>query len=169
MVAVFPAADPVEEAAEAGKIHAFASENLLHKGGMRMDLWVAGIALLIIATGILVLILCREKIHKGLRIAVVCVLGVLFAAVLGYIALTFLFLNSLDSPTLDKSTASGKVLSEKQATVEEHKTPVPVPSDCDLPVSEVPEFLPDVLSVRNLQYEQTPVFSTINETAAYAL
>lgn len=78
-----------------------------------MELWVAGIALLIIAMGILVLILCREKIHKGLRIAVVCVLGVLFVAVLGYIALTFLFLNSLDSPPLDVSTASGKVLSEK--------------------------------------------------------
>ena len=87
MVAVFLAAGPVEEAAEAGKIHAFASENLLHKGGMRMELWVAGIALLIIATGILVLILCREKIHKGLRIAVVCVLGVLFVAVLGWIFL----------------------------------------------------------------------------------
>ena len=29
---------------------------------------------------------------------------------------------------------------------------VPVPSDYDLPVSEVPEFLPDVLSVRNLQH-----------------
>ena len=151
-VAVFPAADPVEAAAEAGKIHAFASANLLHKGGMRMELWAAGIALLIIVAGILVLILCREKIHKGLRIAGVCVLGVLFAAVLGYIALTFLFLDSLDSPPLDESTASGKVLSEKQATVEEHKTPVPVPSDYDLPVSEVPEFLPDVLSVRNLQH-----------------
>lgn len=117
-----------------------------------MELWAAGIALLIIVAGILVLILCREKIHKGLRIAGVCVLGVLFAAVLGYIALTFLFLDSLDSPPLDESTASGKVLSEKQATVEEHKTPVPVPSDYDLPVSEVPEFLPDVLSVRNLQH-----------------
>ena len=90
-----------------------------------MELWAAGIALLIIVAGILVLILCREKIHKGLRIAGVCVLGVLFAAVLGYIALTFLFLDSLDSPPLDESTASGKVLSEKQATVEEHKTPVP--------------------------------------------
>ena len=99
-----------------------------------MELWVAGIALLIIATGILVLILCRlilcrEKIHKGLRIAVVCVLGVLFVAVLGYIALTFLFLNSLDSPPLDVSTASGKVLSEKQAIIGEHKTPVPVTLD----------------------------------------
>ena len=129
MVAVFPAADPVEAAAEAGKIHAFASANLLHKGGMRMELWVAGIALLIIATGILVLILCREKIHKGLRIAVVCVLGVLFVAVLGYIALTFLFLDALDSPPLDVSTASGKVLSEKQAIIGEHKTLVPVTLD----------------------------------------
>ena len=59
----------------------------------------------------------------------VCVLGALFVAVLGYIALTFLFLGALDSPPLDESTASGKVLSEKQATVEEHKTPVPVPLD----------------------------------------
>ena len=69
-----------------------------------MELWAAGIALLIIAAGILVLILCGKKIHKGLRgkkihkglrIAGVCVLGALFAAVLGYIALTFLFLDSL--------------------------------------------------------------------------
>lgn len=94
-----------------------------------MELWVAGIALLIIAAGILVLILCRKKIHKSLQIAGACVLGVLFAAVLGYIALTFLFLDSLDFPPLDESTVSGKVLSEKQATVEEHKTPVPVPLD----------------------------------------
>ena len=75
-----------------------------------MELWVAGIALLIIAAGILVLILCRKKIHKSLQIAGACVLGVLFAAVLGYIALTFLFLDSLDSPPLDESTVSGKVL-----------------------------------------------------------
>lgn len=62
---------------------------------MHMELWAAGIALLIIAAGILVLILCGKKIHKGLRIAGVCVLGALFAAVLGYIALTFLLLDSL--------------------------------------------------------------------------
>ena len=97
-VAAFPAADPAVAAAEAGKTHAFVFKNLLHKGGMRMELWVAGIALLIIAAGILVLILCRKKIHKSLQIAGACVLGVLFAAVLGYIALTFLFLDSLDSP-----------------------------------------------------------------------
>ena len=67
-----------------------------------------------------------------MRSAEGCVLGVLFAAVLGYIALTFLFLDSLDSPPMDESTASGKVLSEKQATVEEHKTPVPVPLDYEV-------------------------------------
>ena len=60
-----------------------------------MELWAAGIALLIIAAGILVLILCRKKIHKGLRIVGVCVLGALFAAILGYIVLTFLFLDKL--------------------------------------------------------------------------
>ena len=97
-----------------------------------MELWAAGIALLIIAAGILVLILCRKKIHKSLQIAGACVLGVLFAAVLGYIALTFLFLDSLDSPPLDEPTVSGKVLSEKQATVEEYKTPVPVPLDYEV-------------------------------------
>ncbi len=97
-----------------------------------MELWAAGIALLIIAAGILVLILCRKKIHKGLRIVGVCVLGALFAAILGYIVLTFLFLDALDSPPLDKSTASGKVLSEKQAIIGEHKTPVPVPLDYEV-------------------------------------
>lgn len=97
-----------------------------------MELWAAGIALLIIAAGILVLILCRKKIHKGLRIVGVCVLGALFAAILGYIVLTFLFLDALDSPPLDVSTASGKVLSEKQAIIGEHKTPVPVPLDYEV-------------------------------------
>ena len=82
-----------------------------------MELWAAGIALLIIAAGILVLILCGKKIHKGLRIAGVCVLGALFAAVLGYIVLTFLFLDALGSPPLDESTISGTVLSEEQATL----------------------------------------------------
>ena len=106
-----------------------------------MELWAAGIALLIIAAGILVLILCGKKIHKGLRIAGVCVLGALFAAVLGYIVLTFLFLDALGSPPLDESTVSGKVLSEKQATVEEYKTPVLVPEDYDLPVSELSDVL----------------------------
>ena len=56
-----------------------------------MELWVAGVILLVLLAGILVLILCGKKIHKGLRIVGVCVLGALFAAVLGYIALTFLF------------------------------------------------------------------------------
>ena len=81
-----------------------------------MELWAAGIALLIIAAGILVLILCGKKIHKGLRIAG-CVLGALFAAVLGYIVLTFLFLDALDSPSMDEPTVSGTVLSEEQATL----------------------------------------------------
>lgn len=106
-----------------------------------MELWAAGIALLIIAAGILVLILCRKKIHKGLRIVGVCVLGALFAAILGYIVLTFLFLDALDSPPMDEPTVSGTVLYEEQATVEEHKTPVPVPLDYDLPVSELPDVL----------------------------
>ena len=77
-----------------------------------MELWVAGIALLIIATGILVLILCRKKIHKSLQIAGACVLGVLFVATLGYIALTFLFLDSLDSPPPEEPTVSLTVESE---------------------------------------------------------
>lgn len=106
-----------------------------------MELWVAGIALLIIATGILVLILCRKKIHKSLQIAGACVLGVLFVAVPGYIALTFLFLGALDSPFLDEPTVSGTVLSEEQATLEERKTPVLVPEDCNLPVSELSDVL----------------------------
>ena len=117
-----------------------------------MELWAAGIALLIIAAGILVLILCGKKIHKGLRIAGVCVLGALFAAVLGYIVLTFLFLDALDSPPPEEPTVSLTVESEEQDTIEESKpteeseTPAPLPADYDLPVSEVPEFLPDVLS-----------------------
>ena len=96
-----------------------------------MELWAAGIALLIIAAGILVLILCRKKIHKGLRIVGVCVLGALFA-ILGYIVLTFLFLDALDSPSMDEPTVSGTVLSEEQAIIGEHKTPVPVPLDYEV-------------------------------------
>ena len=106
-----------------------------------MELWAAGVILLALLAGILALILCRKKLHLGVWITGVCVLGMLFMAVLGYIALTFLFLDSLDSPPLDVSTASGKVLSEKQAIIGEHKTPVPVPSDYDLPVSEVSDVL----------------------------
>ena len=105
-----------------------------------MELWVAGIALLIIAAGILVLILCGKKIHKGLRFAGVCVLGALFAAVLGYIVLTFLFLDALDSPPPEEPT-SLTVESEEQATLEERKTPVLVPEDYDLPVSELSDVL----------------------------
>ena len=71
----------------------------------------------------------------------VCVLGALFAAVLGYIVLTFLFLDALDSPSLDEPTVSGIVLSEEQATLEERKTPVLVPEDYDLPVSELSDVL----------------------------
>lgn len=42
---------------------------------------------------------------------------------------------------LDESTASGTVLSEEQATLEERKTPVLVPEDYDLPVSELSDVL----------------------------
>ena len=65
------------------------------KGGTHMELWAAGVILLALLAGILVLTVWGKKIHKGLQIAGVCVLGALFAAVLGYIALTFLFLDSL--------------------------------------------------------------------------
>ena len=106
-----------------------------------MELWVAGVILLVLLAGILVLILCGKKIHKGLRIAGVCVLGALFAAVLGYIALTFLFLDALDSPSMDEPTVSRTVLSEEQATLEERKTLVLVPEDYNLPVSELPDVL----------------------------
>ena len=123
-----------------------------------MELWAAGVILLVLLAGLLVLILCGKKIHKGLRITGVCVLGALFAAVLGYIALTFLFLGALDSPPPEEPTVSLTVESEEQDTIEESKpteeseTPGPLPEDHDLPVNEVPEFLPDVLSVRNLQH-----------------
>lgn len=89
-----------------------------------MELWAAGIALLIIAAGILVLILCGKKIHKGLQIAGVCVLGALFAAILGYIVLTFLFMDALDSPSMDEPTVSRTVLSEEQATLHQLNFPV---------------------------------------------
>ena len=33
-----------------------------------MELWAAGVILLVLLAGLLVLILCGKKIHKGLRI-----------------------------------------------------------------------------------------------------
>ena len=140
-----------------------------------MELWAAGVILLSLLAGILALILCRKKLHLGVWITGACVLGMLFMAVLGYIALTFLFLGAIDSSLPEEPAFSMPVETEEQDIIEESKlaeeseTPAPLAEDYDLPVSEVPEFLPDVLSVRNLQYEQTRVFSTINETAAYAL
>lgn len=101
-----------------------------------MALWAAVIALLVISSGILVLIFRGKKIHKGLRIAGVCVFGALFAAVLGYIALTFLFLDAPDS-TPDETTNPKTVLSEQQTTVEESKTSASVPADYDLPMNKV--------------------------------
>ena len=140
-----------------------------------MELWAAGVILLALLAGILALILCRKKLHLGVWITGVCVLGMLFMAVLGYIALTFLFLGAIDSSLPEEPAFSMPVETEEQDIIEESKlaeeseTPAPLAEDYDLPVSELPEFLPDVLSVRNLQYGQMPVFAAINETAAYAL
>ena len=45
-----------------------------------MELWAAGVILLALLAGILALILCRKKLHLGVWITGVCVLGMLFMA-----------------------------------------------------------------------------------------
>ncbi len=47
--------------------------------------------------------------------------------------------------------------------------PEPMPEEEDLPVEEVPELLPDVLSVREKTYEPMPVLTSQNEVTEYFL
>lgn len=43
------------------------------------------------------------------------------------------------------------------------------PDDYDLPISEVPELVPDILDLRTVQYDEMPTFDTQNEVTKYVL
>ena len=111
-----------------------------------MELWAAGVILLALLAGILALILCRKKLHLGVWITGVCVLGMLFMAVLGYIALTFLFLGAIDSSLPEEPAFSMPVETEEQDIIEESKlaeeseTPAPLAED-GLSLAEEPRVV----------------------------
>jgi len=48
-------------------------------------------------------------------------------------------------------------------------TAPPKPDDYDLPVNEVPPLYPDVMGFRDVQYEEMPVFETLNEVTRFVL
>lgn len=55
------------------------------------------------------------------------------------------------------------------STSEIKLAPDPMPADFDLPVSQVPEFYPDILGVREKKYDDMPTFTSEIEISQYVL
>jgi hypothetical protein len=120
-----------------------------------MELWLAALLLVIVTVGAVTLLFySRKKQNRRWLIAGICVLGMVLLILVVYITLTFLFLDAISS----------EAPPDRLESVE----PSTIPDEFDLPVSEVPEFYPDILELRDSEYGDMPTFATINEAWQYS-
>jgi hypothetical protein len=134
-----------------------------------MELWLAALVFMIVATGAVVLLFySRKKQKKHWLIVGVCVLGAVLLILAAYIALTFLFLDKISSeaPPPDSLESVEPSLEPSPAFP---PAPDAMPDDFDLPISEVPELYPDILGLTDAEYGDMPTFTTVNEASAYVL
>lgn len=155
-----------------------------------MQLWIAGVFLLLCLAGIAgVSLHMRKREKKGLHIAGITVLAFFILVLCGYLFLTGIFIDTIkEQPAGEESTQNVVTPSaDEEANLSETEQPVisrlpedndpPVsevptptlPEDYDLPISEVPALHPDVTGIRALTYEEMPTFNTITELSGYAL
>lgn len=159
-----------------------------------MQLWMAGVLFVIVAAVLLILIaLIRRKGKKIWTIAAIAVSGAVLLAVLIYVALAFIFLEAASNQPPDEPPETSAVLASAPAVTQASpsaprstsvfetptpETPIPAPfleipsamsDDFDFPTAEVPTLYPDVLGLRNVQYEELPTFGTQNEVTAFVL
>lgn len=147
-----------------------------------MHLWLAAILFVFITAGITSLIfLIRRKGKKGWMVGAIILLSVIMLALLTYGALSLNFINAvknrppveLPEPYIAASDPSASAPAPSPTpsptTAPTPEIPEAKPDDYDLPTSEVPALCPDILGLRNLQYEEMPTFGTQNEVTKYVL
>ncbi len=74
---------------------------------------------------------------------------------------------SISSSSKEEESSASEA--PKDEDVPNFSCPVALPESFDLAVENLPEFLPDVLSLREKEYEEMPLLSTQNEISEYAL
>ena len=150
-----------------------------------MELWLAGAFLVLAIILLICLIVKRRKIRRKTAQTVAIVLTSVVIALLSiYILFAGIFIYSRDHeppddvetpvPTASASpeptfTPAPTDTPEPAETETPEPTFTPVPDEWDLPVSALPEFLPDVLGIRETEYEEMPVVKSVDEAACYIL
>ena len=150
-----------------------------------MELWLAGAFLVLAIILLICLIVKRRKIRRKTAQTVAIVLTSVVIALLSiYILFAGIFIYSRDhEPPDDVETPVPTVSASPEPTFTpaptdtpepaETETPeptfTPVPDEWDLPVSALPEFLPDVLGIREIKYEEMPVVKSVDEATCYIL
>ena len=136
-----------------------------------MTLWLTSALFVLLAAGLIALALeARRKGKKAWIIAAIAILAVLLLAVLTYILLTFILLNAASKQPPDEPPGVSAFADPvPEISSEPPVTAAPMPDDYDLPTDEVPALHPDVLGLRDAQYESVPVFGTQNEVTRFVL
>ena len=147
-----------------------------------MQLWIAAVLLVFLAAGILImLLLTRHTEKKRLMIAAIAVSTVALLVLLVYTLLTLIFVGGNDPLSERPGPSAGwgdaPMTIQVSPFVSQYipdpipapQTPVPKPDDYDLPTSEVPALLPDVLGLRSAAFEEMPTFGSQNEVTKYVL
>jgi hypothetical protein len=151
-----------------------------------MPLWLSVVLLIFLATGMINLVLhAQRKGKKAWMITSIIMLSVIVLVGLTYIMLTFLLVDAVKdmASTEHAITPAASVTAtptpEVTPMLEVNPTPeiipiavvtaIPKPDDYDLPREEVIGQYPDVLALKNVQYEAMPVLGLQNEVTKYIL
>ena len=138
---------------------------------MTLEIAVALFVAVAISFAVVLVLLSKRK-RKKMLIAGACALGAALLVLAVYIAMTFLFLGAISSEDLPSEGSENTSFTSNSSTYTETSSlsaPSEVPEDFDLPVSEVPEFYPDILGVGDVHYDEMPTFLTVNEVSLYVL
>ena len=73
------------------------------------------------------------------------------------------------APEISASEDGGGEEDAGSAEPQSEQYPEAMPEDFELAVEDVPELVPDLLGIRELVYEEEPLFASQEETAVYAL
>lgn len=137
-----------------------------------MQLWLAGLLALLGAAALILILAARRREKKGwMTAAAAAAAALLLPALLAYIVLTLIFTEAAGTRPADAAESLPVLTSAAPAA-----SPSPTPAlpeamaaDADLPVSEASEAYPDVLGLRDAEYEEIPTFSDQDAVAQYAL
>lgn len=151
-----------------------------------MTLYLTGLIAFLGATALIFGIRRRRKSRWMIAVAIIgglVMLAMIVYSLLAFIILDFKRNQPMEEPpelsvavvTVEPTQSSLPVLSVSPTpTLIASPSPTseliaPMLPNYDLPVSEVPELHPDILGLRNAQYEEMPTFGTQNEVSKFVL